>query len=116
MLVRKPRLLLLVLAVGGLLSLALVACGGNTEATSSTKGAEELQVASADTTEPAVLPTEVMEATVPAEPIAESPTQTPAVEEASVKPTPRQELHATNPSRVSLASGQLQLLEFFAYW
>jgi predicted small secreted protein len=37
--------------------------------------------------------------------------------EASVeKPTPRVGLVATDPSTVSLASGEIQLVEFFAFW
>jgi hypothetical protein len=31
-------------------------------------------------------------------------------------PTVRKELHATDPSTVSLVSGQPQLVEFFAFW
>jgi len=33
-----------------------------------------------------------------------------------VKPTPRPELSATEPSTVNLASGKPVLLEFFAFW
>ena len=33
-----------------------------------------------------------------------------------VKPTPRPELSATDPATVSLASGEPQLVEFFAFW
>ncbi|MCK4741572.1 MAG: hypothetical protein KAS80_04760 [Anaerolineales bacterium] len=35
---------------------------------------------------------------------------------ADVKPTPRLELSATEPSTVNLASGKPVLLEFFAFW
>ena len=35
---------------------------------------------------------------------------------ADVKPTPRPELSATEPSTVNLASGRPQLVEFFAFW
>ncbi len=35
---------------------------------------------------------------------------------ADVKPTPRPELIATDPSTVNLASGSPQVLEFFAFW
>ncbi len=35
---------------------------------------------------------------------------------ADVKPTPRPELSATDPSTVNLASGKPVLLEFFAFW
>lgn len=33
-----------------------------------------------------------------------------------VKPTPRPELSATDPSTVKLATGQTQVVEFFAFW
>jgi len=36
--------------------------------------------------------------------------------DADVKPTPRANLSSTDPSTVSLASGRLQLVEFFAFW
>ena len=48
-----------------------------------------------------------------------SPTEAstdPAAPAEVVKPTPRPDLHASDPSTVSLASGQLQLVEFFAFW
>ncbi|MCJ7566136.1 MAG: hypothetical protein MUO58_01165 [Anaerolineales bacterium] len=35
---------------------------------------------------------------------------------ADIKPTPRPELSATDPSMVVLASGRPQLVEFFAFW
>lgn len=34
----------------------------------------------------------------------------------AAKPTPRSELSATAPSSVELASGDVQLVEFFAFW
>ena len=33
-----------------------------------------------------------------------------------VAPTPRPDMEATDPSRVVLASGDIQLVEFFAFW
>ncbi len=39
-----------------------------------------------------------------------------ATEESTEKPTPRAGLVATDPSTVSLASGEIQLVEFFAFW
>jgi len=55
-----------------------------------------------------------------AQPVADaSPTEAsadPAAPSQVVKPTPRHDLHASDPSTVSLASGQLQLVEFFAFW
>ena len=46
------------------------------------------------------------------------PTPTEAVVETVVEaaPTPRADLYATPPGEVALASGELQLVEFFAYW
>ena len=38
------------------------------------------------------------------------------VTEESLVPTPRAGLESTDPSVVSLASGEIQLVEFFAYW
>ncbi len=67
----------------------------------------------------------------PAPEAAEPPTAVPAVEEADVPPTeseapteepavvvtPRgNDLEATDPSTVNLASGEPQLIEFFAFW
>jgi hypothetical protein len=49
----------------------------------------------------------------------ETPTQEPEpqVEEiAEVKPTPKSGLEATDPTTVSLASGEPMLVEFFAFW
>lgn len=67
--------------------------------------------------------------TPPAETLGEAapvadPTTSQSVEEAqagdadipAAQPTPRQDLLASDPSTVSLASGQLQLVEFFAFW
>lgn len=42
------------------------------------------------------------------------PTATPSALPAS--PTPKQALEATDPTTVQLASGQVQLIEFFAFW
>jgi len=36
--------------------------------------------------------------------------------ESASAPTPRQSLEATDPSTVKLASGKVQLVEFFAFW
>jgi len=53
------------------------------------------------------------------EPIAQAPTLQPT---AAKTPTPRatrdllKELHATEPKTVKLASGKIQLFEFFAFW
>ncbi|MCU0489113.1 MAG: hypothetical protein MUE67_09200 [Anaerolineales bacterium] len=46
------------------------------------------------------------------------PTQAPAVPTVRVQPTLdiQKELHATDPTTVRLASGRIQLVEFFAFW
>jgi hypothetical protein len=48
---------------------------------------------------------------VPADPASAAPSPEPAVQ-----PTPRLDLHATDPSEVTLAAGKPQLVEFFAFW
>lgn len=65
--------------------------------------------------------TDVMEPTKSSK--KENPTTQPATEENSVKeeatqktPTARVGLQATNPETVVLASGEIQLVEFFAFW
>lgn len=52
-------------------------------------------------------------------PVAGNPYPEPSVEPTAIteqRPTPSPDLHATDPSTVSLASGQLQFVEFFAFW
>jgi hypothetical protein len=46
----------------------------------------------------------------------DSPTKTLVVAEEGIVPTPRSGLESTDPSVVNLASGEIQLVEFFAYW
>jgi hypothetical protein len=48
---------------------------------------------------------------VPADPASAAPSPEPAIQ-----PTPRLDLHATDPSEVTLAAGKPQLVEFFAFW
>lgn len=43
-------------------------------------------------------------------------TEVPNPAEQEVIPTVRSEMNATSPGDVKLASGELQLIEFFAYW
>jgi hypothetical protein len=47
----------------------------------------------------------------PVEPDSATPSPVPAIQ-----PTPRLDLHATDPSGVTLAAGKPQLIEFFAFW
>jgi hypothetical protein len=42
------------------------------------------------------------------------PTEEPT--EAASPPPPRDEIIATDPTTVALASGEVQLVEFFAFW
>ena len=48
---------------------------------------------------------------VPADSASAAPSPEPAFQ-----PTPRLDLHATDPSGVTLAAGKPQLIEFFAFW
>jgi len=58
---------------------------------------------------------EAYPATESTEPTAPAEEAYPAPDEAA-KPAPKVEYVATNPGTVNLASGQLQLVEFFAFW
>jgi outer membrane biosynthesis protein TonB len=59
---------------------------------------------------PADIPTDPPPADIPTDPPpADIPTQAPP---ATIDPN----LHATDPGTVSLASGRVQLVEFFAFW
>ena len=63
-------------------------------------------------------PTTALPAATLAEPTLESATQAPPTEEASVSPIATSrgpDLHATDPTTVSLASGGLQFVEFFRF-
>ena len=57
---------------------------------------------------PAVESTEL----APGDPTTAPPTEAPT----DTTPLGSPELHATNPSSVNLASGKVQLVEFFAFW
>lgn len=45
-----------------------------------------------------------------------TPTDTPPPTMPEYRPSTRTELAATDPATVALASGQVQLVEFFAFW
>lgn len=62
-------------------------------------------------------PADPTEAAPPAvsESLEDLATEESVVEEAAPPPV-REELHATDPSTVQLASGEVQLVEFFAFW
>jgi len=52
----------------------------------------------------------------PAPAISKSTSEIERTGEVQITPTIREELHASDPSKVQLDSGQLQLVEFFAFW
>ena len=72
---------------------------------------------------------EMVRETLPAEELIEAPTETAGSVEVSTTelppqnsptqvniPTPRDELESTDPGSVTLASGEIQLVELFAFW
>ena len=59
---------------------------------------------------------DVVEQPVPTVPIYPEPTGTAPTQPPVGQPTPRVEMQASDLAGVNLASGQLQLVEFFAYW
>jgi len=122
---RNPNRFILILGFVLILSFLIVACSGSTtqqseaETKTESETEEDYQVVL-----PAVGKNDKSEAgqayPVPeidtgvgvvseAYPEPEEPTQAPA-------PVVRTELEATNPTTVSLASGELQIVEFFAFW
>ena len=86
------------------------ACAGPPTQTAAPPTDAPAVAAATDTAAPAVVPaTEVTMATVEPTAVVEAaaPTQT---------KVPRLHLEATDPATVSLAAGQPQLVEFFAFW
>ena len=76
------------------------------------KGSEQVEtnpaiVEEAVVTDSEVLATEVQETA--------DPTQSEVVDE-QIIPTPRSGLESTNPATVNLTSGEIQLVEVFAFW
>lgn len=51
-----------------------------------------------------------------APPASAQPSTLPGMATVTAAPTISNELHATDPATVSLASGKVQLVEFFAFW
>lgn len=76
------------------------------------KSPDSIPTAAGITSNQEILPTATAEVVVsPTQAEGDNPTQSSPVE-----PTPRAALDATDPAIVSLASGEIQLVEFFAYW
>lgn len=101
----KDKGILFVLGLIGLVVLAACSGAGSSVATQADLGAEPT-------------PTEAMDA------VGETPTMAPAVDEAA-EPTATEQaevvevragLEASNPSDFEVASGEVQLVEFFAFW
>ncbi|MBC8509414.1 MAG: hypothetical protein ISR58_21965 [Anaerolineales bacterium] len=69
---------------------------------------EEAQLQPTETSVASQTPTEA--------PTAIQPEPTPTEVVVEVAPTVRADLSATSPGAVNLASGEVQLVEFFAYW
>ena len=100
----------IVLGIVILTGLLLAACTGESQqvdrdpvvdtASQQQEGAEGAPVGNVEVSEGEAEPTPVPPESAPAD----------------VKPTPRPELSATDPSTVNLASGSPQVLEFFAFW
>jgi len=80
----------------------------NPPASTSTEPVAPISAATPTTVVADSAPAELPEPTKPAEPTSE-PTEQPP-------PTPRAELKASNPEGITLASGELQFVEFFAFW
>jgi len=91
------------------LSLILASCSQAQEAINTDQPATTVEVL--PPSESAITPETQVSA---AEEVGSEPSQTAEVSEE--KPTPRAGLVATDPSTVSLASGEIQLVEFFAFW
>ncbi|MCG3206862.1 MAG: hypothetical protein FOGNACKC_00461 [Anaerolineae bacterium] len=77
----------------------------------------------ADTSRPGPTPTEPVAAATPTDtppPPTIAPTDTPVPEPPAAmpefRPSTRTALAATDPATVALASGKVQLVEFFAFW
>ena len=96
----------------------LPAVGSEMEA-ENVESEQEVYPAPETDAQPAAYPAPETEAPPQPEADAAQPEAYPAPEEApaSPQPTPRgNDLVATNPGTVELASGQLQLVELFAFW
>jgi hypothetical protein len=117
----------LVLKLSVLLAMAmllLAACSSEAPATTQPPVSNEAQPAIATETGEPVVEAETAAAVTQSVPITQAPVDiapTATSEQAqataaSIKPTPRPDLRATDPTTVSLASGQVQLVEFFAFW
>lgn len=98
--------ILILLAV---LSIALAGCAPDVTKGDPTSLIEPAQPQGNDVT---AAPDEVREAATPADAAADTTLVAPPV----VLPTVRQELYASDPAQFQLAGGEIQFVEFFAFW
>ena len=85
-----------------LVAIILTACSGGAAPALDRPGEAQLEAAGDAAENPA--------------PQADSPEFAAKATESSSPPVPRQGLEATDPATVVLASGQPQIVEFFAFW
>lgn len=90
------------LLIGAVFAFVILGRGEQTEQASAPNPEE--QIAAAGTAIPTI---EIMDEVEPTQAV---------VEEAQLAPTPRGGLEATDPAAVNLASGDIQLVEVFAFW
>lgn len=103
-----------------IVSVALAGCRSGTDASHINRSTDHaVEVVVTSETPEDMLPTKTSTVVLPA------PTPTDALPSATAMatypatealPTPRSGLEATDPATVEIASGQLQLVEFFAFW
>lgn len=110
-LLHSSRLALLILV----LALSLAACGGNTDTLPASESVNESSSGAA--TDPTA------DSAAPTLPVSDLPAPTESDSDSGSSGRPElgfalgdPNLKATNPSTVSLASGQIQVIEFFAFW
>lgn len=89
-------------------SILLAACGTSSPSTPAEKG--EIQAS------PSAVLTQALDEEASITPTEESLTITEVPPTLTEKPDVRLDLHASNPSDFEIASGNLQLVEFFAFW
>lgn len=104
---RLMRVVLLVMFIG-----LVSACSGAEVERPATSRTPE----SAASASPTTAAGQVIEAELQATPSPEAAVTDLPVADNAPKPTPRPGMEATFPDGVRLASGQLQLVEFFAFW
>jgi hypothetical protein len=120
----KYRKLSLIVAACLILVLSLVGCSGSAgKESTGAEGSPALLTATTEAPAQTIETEENLQTPLEEPPLQETEpdigpppaTDLPATEEAAPPPV-RAELAATDPSTVQLASGKVQLVEFFAFW